>query len=161
MSEKIVTLDVKNIPPSERHPSKILDAWDKVEVGETLRLLNDHDPKQLFSLFEMQYKDSFSWEYGEKGPVDWVINIKKIKKGGSPVSDLKKRVQEALQAVRPYLQADGGDVEIVNVDEASMIVSVRLVGACGGCPSAGMTLKAGVERAIRERVPEIMGVEAV
>lgn len=79
MSEKIITLDVKSIPPSERHPSRILDVWNKMAAGETLKLLNDHDPKQLYSLFEMQYKDAFIWEYGEKGPVDWVINIRKIK----------------------------------------------------------------------------------
>lgn len=161
MSEKIVTFDVKNIPPSERHPKKILDVWNRLEAGETLQLLNDHDPRQLYSLFETEFKDSFSWEYGEKGPVDWIINIKKLKKGGASMSDLRRRVKEALEAVRPYLQRDGGDVELVNVDESSKKVSVRLIGACGGCPSAGMTLKAGVERAIRERVPEVISVEAV
>lgn len=79
MSGKVVTLDVKSIPHSERSPKKILDVWNNIEQGDTLQILNDHDPKHLSSLFEAQYRDSFSWEYGEKGPVDWVVNIKKLK----------------------------------------------------------------------------------
>ncbi|MEK6590651.1 MAG: NifU family protein [Nitrospinota bacterium] len=74
---------------------------------------------------------------------------------------MKNRVEEALNQIRPYLQADGGDVELVDVDDIGKVVTVRLAGACSGCPSAGMTLKAGVEEAIREHVPEIKRVEAV
>ncbi len=80
MSEKIVTRDVRVIPHSERSPMKILDVWNKLEPGETLHLINDHDPKTLYSLFQGEFKDAFTWEYGEQGPVDWVINIKKLKK---------------------------------------------------------------------------------
>lgn len=73
--------------------------------------------------------------------------------------DKKQTIIEALNTVRPYLQADGGDVEYV--DYVDNVVQVRLKGACGTCPSALMTLQMGVERAIRERLPEIKGVVAV
>ena len=73
--------------------------------------------------------------------------------------DKKQTIIEALETVRPYLQADGGDVEYV--DYVDNVVQVRLKGACGTCPSALMTLQMGVERAIREKVPEIKGVVAV
>lgn len=73
--------------------------------------------------------------------------------------DLKTRVEEALGKIRPYLQADGGDVEFVDIVDG--IVQVRLRGACAGCPGATMTLKMGVERTLKEHVPEVKGVEAV
>ncbi len=76
-------------------------------------------------------------------------------------SELKKKVEDALAQVRPYLQADGGDVQLVDIDEVAKTVKVRLIGACSGCPSAGMTLKAGVEAAIKKDAPEIKTVEAV
>lgn len=68
-------------------------------------------------------------------------------------------VKTALEAIRPALQADGGDVELVNVEDG--VVSVRLQGACGGCPMATMTLKNGIERILREKVPEVKEVIAV
>lgn len=71
---------------------------------------------------------------------------------------LKDRVEEALDTIRPALQADGGDVALVDIDEAAGIVKVELQGACSGCPSAQITLAMGVERAIKERVPEIKQV---
>lgn len=70
------------------------------------------------------------------------------------------RVQQALETIRPYLQADGGDVEFVNVS-SNGIVEVRLIGACVGCPMSQMTLRAGVERALMREVPGIKRVEAV
>jgi Fe-S cluster biogenesis protein NfuA len=73
---------------------------------------------------------------------------------------LRERVEAALGAVRPRLQADGGDVELVDVDSEGA-VSVRLAGACRGCPGATMTLKMGIERILRQQVPEIKSVEAV
>ncbi len=73
---------------------------------------------------------------------------------------MKEKVEAALEKVRPFLQRDGGDVELVEVTEEGE-VKVRLTGACGGCPMATMTLKHGVERAIREAVPEIKSVAAV
>ncbi len=76
------------------------------------------------------------------------------------ISEEKKNaILEALDTVRPYLQADGGDVEYV--DYVDDVVHVRLKGACGTCPSAMMTLQMGVEKAIRERLPEIKGVIGV
>ena len=72
---------------------------------------------------------------------------------------MKEKVEAALAQVRPTLQADGGDVELVSVDEGK--VSLRLKGACGGCPMAAMTLKHGIERILKEKVPEIKEVVAV
>jgi Fe-S cluster biogenesis protein NfuA len=73
---------------------------------------------------------------------------------------IKEQVRIALDAVRPYLQADGGDVELVDVTDDG-IVSVRLTGACGGCPMSQMTLQMGIERTLKERVPEVTKVKAV
>jgi Fe-S cluster biogenesis protein NfuA len=73
---------------------------------------------------------------------------------------LKGKVERSLKSVRPYLQADGGDVELVDVSDEG-IVFVRLAGACRGCPGAQMTLQMGVERILKEQVPEVKGVEAV
>ena len=73
---------------------------------------------------------------------------------------LREKVLEALNSVRPYLKADGGDVELVNINENG-IVEVRLTGACVGCPMSQMTLRAGIERALMRDVPEIKRVEAV
>ena len=72
---------------------------------------------------------------------------------------IEKRVQKALDEIRPQIQADGGDVELVAVEK--QIVKVRLTGHCAGCPMAAMTLKQGVEALVKERVPEIQKVEAV
>ena len=73
---------------------------------------------------------------------------------------LKERVEKVIGAIRPRLQADGGDVELVDVNSEG-IVSVRLVGACRGCPGATMTLKMGIERLLKQQVPEVRSVEAV
>jgi len=73
---------------------------------------------------------------------------------------LREKVAKSLGAIRPSLQADGGDVELVNVNDEG-VVSVRLTGACRGCPMSTMTLKMGIERALREQIPEIKSVEAV
>ncbi len=72
---------------------------------------------------------------------------------------IEKRVQKALDEIRPQIQLDGGDVELVAVEKST--VKVRLVGHCAGCPMSAMTLKNGVEAVIKERVPEITKVEAV
>ncbi|MCK5210016.1 MAG: NifU family protein [Cyclobacteriaceae bacterium] len=71
-----------------------------------------------------------------------------------------QKVEDALQVIRPYLEADGGDVKILNINEEG-IVKLELLGACGSCPMSTMTLKAGVEEAIKRAVPEINGVEAI
>lgn len=72
---------------------------------------------------------------------------------------MKERVQEALNKVRPQLQADGGDVELVEVNEGG-VVKVRLTGACGGCPMSQMTLKMGIEKFLKQQVPEVDRVES-
>jgi Fe-S cluster biogenesis protein NfuA len=72
---------------------------------------------------------------------------------------MREKIEAALSKIRPALQADGGDVELVEVNDG--IVSVRLIGACGSCPMSTMTLKMGVERAIRQAVPEIKKLVAV
>ena len=73
---------------------------------------------------------------------------------------LKDKVERSLMSVRPYLQADGGDIELVDVNDEG-VVFVRLAGACQGCPGALMTLQMGVERILREQVPEVKSVTAV
>jgi Fe-S cluster biogenesis protein NfuA len=73
---------------------------------------------------------------------------------------LKEKVQEALDKVRPSLQADGGDVELVDVDDGG-VVKVRLTGACRGCPMSQMTLKMGIEKILKQNVPEVHRVESV
>ncbi len=75
------------------------------------------------------------------------------------MSDLMERVEKALDSIRPALMADGGNVELVAVEDG--IVKVRLQGACGTCPSALMTLKQGIEVRVKEEVPEIKEVVAV
>jgi Fe-S cluster biogenesis protein NfuA len=74
--------------------------------------------------------------------------------------NLKKRVLKALEIARPYLKADGGDVELVEITDDN-IVKVKLIGACGSCPLSMMTLRAGIERVIIREAPEIRRVEAV
>ena len=73
---------------------------------------------------------------------------------------MREEVEKALDLVRPALQADGGNVELVNVTEDG-VVSVRLTGACGSCPMSTMTLKMGVERVLKEQVPGVTSVEQV
>jgi Fe-S cluster biogenesis protein NfuA len=69
---------------------------------------------------------------------------------------MKEKVEAALARIRPALQADGGDVELLGVKEG--VVSVRLTGACGGCPMSTVTLKNGIERILKQEVPEVKSV---
>ncbi len=73
---------------------------------------------------------------------------------------MKERVQEVLNQVRPALQADGGDVELVDVSDDG-VVSVKLTGACGSCPMSTMTLKMGIEKTLMENLPEVKEVVQV
>jgi len=75
------------------------------------------------------------------------------------MSDLKEKVENAISEIRGALQADGGDIELVDVVDG--VAKVKLKGACAGCPGAQMTLQLVVEKKIREHVPEIKGVEPV
>lgn len=73
---------------------------------------------------------------------------------------MREEVQAALDKVRPQLQADGGDAEIVDITEDG-VVKLRLKGACGGCPMSQMTLKMGIERILKQHVPAVKSVESV
>lgn len=73
---------------------------------------------------------------------------------------MKEEVQKAIDLIRPSLQADGGDVELVDVSEDG-VVKVRLTGACRGCPMSQMTLKMGIEKIIRKQVPDVKEVVSV
>ena len=71
---------------------------------------------------------------------------------------MKEKVQEVLNKIRPMLQADGGDVELVDVEDG--VVKVRLQGACAGCPMSQMTLKNGIERFLKKEIPAVESVES-
>ena len=73
---------------------------------------------------------------------------------------MKEKVAEVMEKVRPMLQADGGDCELVDVTEDG-IVKVRLTGACGSCPMSTMTLKMGIEKQLKQEIPEVKAVEQV
>ncbi|RZS97309.1 NifU family protein [Cecembia calidifontis] len=75
-------------------------------------------------------------------------------------TELIERIEKALNSIRPYLEADGGNVKIVEVT-SEMVLKLELTGTCSSCPMSTMTLKAGVEEAIKRDVPEIIKVEAV
>jgi Fe-S cluster biogenesis protein NfuA len=85
-------------------------------------------------------------------------SVRKSPKRGKGDIIMKEKVQEALNKIRPMLQADGGDVELVDIQDG--IVTVRLQGACGGCPMSQMTLKNGIERILKQEVPEVVSVES-
>lgn len=77
-----------------------------------------------------------------------------------PLEDVKNDVVDIIRQIRPAVQGDGGDIELVDVTDQG-IVKVRLLGACIGCPSAAITLKMGVEQSLRENVPEVTEVVCV
>jgi len=89
---------------------------------------------------------------GRAGKIRIITNIMEVK--------MEEQVKKALEKIRPALQADGGDVELVEVTEDG-VVKVKLTGACGGCPMAQITLKNGIERALKEEVPQVKKVESV
>lgn len=75
-------------------------------------------------------------------------------------SELREQIEFALDTIRPYLEADGGNVRIVELTD-DMVLKIEMMGSCGSCPMSTMTLKAGVEEAIKRAIPEILRVEAV
>jgi uncharacterized protein (DUF2249 family) len=76
MNTKIETLDLRPLPAYERH-EKIFQAWNSLEPGETLKIINDHDPKPLRYQFKAEQSGKFEWDYEKEGPVDWIVNIKR------------------------------------------------------------------------------------
>ena len=75
-------------------------------------------------------------------------------------TQLHEAVELALDSIRPYLEADGGNVKVLEITE-NKVVRLELLGACGSCPMSAMTFRAGIEEAIRREVPQVRGVEAV
>ena len=78
----------------------------------------------------------------------------------NPNSELERKVKNVLEQIRPYLQSDGGDIRFINMTEDN-VVNVELMGACGSCPYSIMTLKNGVETAIKKALPDVKSVEAI
>lgn len=74
--------------------------------------------------------------------------------------EITKKVENVISQIRPYLQQDGGDIEFIEYTDEN-VVNVRLLGACGSCPYSTMTLKNGVESAMKKAIPEVKSVEAV
>lgn len=74
--------------------------------------------------------------------------------------DLVRKIDSALESIRPYLEADGGNVRVIELTDEG-VVRLELLGACGSCPMSAMTFKAGIEEAIRREVPQITAIEAV
>ncbi len=73
---------------------------------------------------------------------------------------MEKKVKNVIDQIRPYLEADGGNIRFVEITDDN-VVNVELLGACGSCPMIQMTLKAGVEQAVKKAIPEIRSVEAI
>ena len=74
---QVVTLDLRPLPPPKRH-QRIFETWDSLEPGETLRIINDHDPKPLYYQFEAEHKGQFAWDYELRGPKDWIVRIRRV-----------------------------------------------------------------------------------
>lgn len=74
---------------------------------------------------------------------------------------IEERIEQVLDTLRPALRMDGGNVEFVEFDSETGIVKLRMLGACGGCPMSMMTLKMGIERAVKSKLPQVKSVEAV
>ncbi len=78
----------------------------------------------------------------------------------SAAHDLRSKVERVLELIRPAIQSDGGDIELVDVTSAG-VVRIRFQGACVGCPSSAMTLRMGIEKNLRDNIPEVTGVESL
>ncbi len=117
MKNAVKNLDLRGMPPFERH-TRILDMWNSLKNGETLRITNDHEPKPLYYLFEAEYKNQFEWKYEQRGPKDWVFRIRKIEQkdegkkqkikalikklhSKSDINSLKKEGKDLLKKISP------------------------------------------------------------
>jgi len=88
------------------------------------------------------------------------LNSANITNMASSKEELIRKVENVIDQIRPYLEADGGNIRFVNITDDN-VVNVELLGACGSCPMSQMTLKNGVEQAVRKAIPEIKSVEAI
>jgi uncharacterized protein (DUF2249 family) len=77
LENNITILDLRELPPRERH-QKIFELWKGIPEGHILRIINDHDPRPLYYQFAYEEMGKFEWTYEQQGPVDWIVNIKKI-----------------------------------------------------------------------------------
>ncbi len=77
MTDDIEILDLRSMRPAQRH-AEIFQKWNNLKPGQTLKIINDHDPKPLHYQFAAEYTGMFEWEYEQQGPVDWMVNIKRI-----------------------------------------------------------------------------------
>ncbi len=93
MVEEFVTLDLRPLPPFERH-TKIFATWASLDIGQTLRIINDHDPKPLYYHFEAEQKGKFEWKYEKRGPRDWIVAIKRLKSATK-----KDAIKDLIRAV--------------------------------------------------------------
>ena len=80
LDKDIQILDLRSMPPFERH-EKIFSSFDNLKPGQTLKIINDHDPKPLRYQFEAEYKNVHEWQYEKEGPKDWIVKIKKTEGG--------------------------------------------------------------------------------
>ncbi len=76
MDEKVIELDIRQLPPAMRHV-KIFELWDRLNSGQSILLINDHDPKPLYYQFAAEFEGKFDWHYEQEGPEDWVVTISK------------------------------------------------------------------------------------
>jgi|SRR3989338_3165807 len=93
MREATKTLDLRNMLPFERH-SKIFEMWNSLEEGETLKIINDHEPKPLYYQFEAEHKGQFEWNYEKQGPEDWIFTIKKILDKAGRKQEIKSLIKQ-------------------------------------------------------------------
>ena len=101
MKESIKTLDLRDMPPFERH-SKIFGMWNSLKEGETLRIINDHEPQPLYYQFEAEHKGQFKWNYEKQGPEDWIFTIKKV----SNKVDRKQEIKNLIKQLKTKEDVD-------------------------------------------------------
>src|SRR3989339_169247 len=108
-------LDLRAVPVNERSPDKIINAWKELAEGDTLKLINDHDPKPLQYLFQAEFKDTFVWEYKKQGPQEWIVEMKKIKPPPGLSQEQKKKRDELKQILKKLHEA--GPEELAGVKQ--------------------------------------------
>lgn len=132
--------------------------WERVE--DAIRLVTELYGQGLARIVEaaLGTADSFGSELVDRLAADPVVGGLLILHDLHP-GDLARRVEVALDGIRPYLNSHGGDVEVLGVDAVAHTVRVRLLGSCDGCPSSSVTLRDAVERAVMEAAPDVATIE--
>src|SRR3989338_11579004 len=93
MNKPVKNLDLRGIPPFERH-AKIFEMWNSLKEEEILRITNDHEPKPLYYQFKAEYKGQFEWNYEKQGPEDWIFTIKKILDKAGRKQEIKSLIKQ-------------------------------------------------------------------